>query len=154
MDALLVYVGKGESEAWLKAEVFRRGVEDRVFFLGWRSDVNDIMQLLDVFALPSLNEGMGRVLVEAMAAAKPVVASRVGGIPDLVKHEYNGFLARPGDAAALSFYIEKLLRDEPLRSRMGKRGQDLARNYAIENMIAKIERLYFSLFGGDALIPA
>jgi len=145
-DALLVYVGKGELEGKLKEEAFRRGVGDRVFFLGWRGDVHHVMQLFDVFVLPSLNEGMGRVLVEAMAAAKPIVASNVGGIPDLVKHEHNGFLARPADAQDLSYYIEKLLKDDQLRLRMGQRGQVLARDYSIEEMLAKLEQLYFSLY--------
>ncbi|MEW6670465.1 MAG: glycosyltransferase family 4 protein [Thermodesulfobacteriota bacterium] len=151
IDALLAYVGKGELEHKLKMEAFRRGVGDRVFFLGWRSDIEDVIQLFDVFVLPSLNEGMGRVLVESMAAGKPVVASNVGGIPDLVKHAHNGFLARPADARDLSGYIEKLLEDDQLRSRMGKKGQVLAREYNIENMISKIEQLYFSLFRDNLL---
>ena len=66
-------------------------------FLGWRDDIPEIMPLFDVFVLPSLNEGMGRVLVEAMAAGRPVVASRVGGIPDLVRHGETGLLVTPRD---------------------------------------------------------
>ena len=145
-NALLVYVGKGELEHMLKAETFSRGVEDRVVFLGWRSDIDDIIQLFDVFVLPSLNEGMGRVLVEAMAAAKPVVASDVGGVPDLVKHGLNGFLARPGDSRELSGYIEKLLGDDRLRANMGAQGRKLAENYTVDKMVAKIDALYISLF--------
>ena len=145
IDALLVYVGKGELEDKLKKEAFRRGVGDRVFFLGWRSDVNHIMQLFDVFVLPSLNEGMGRVLVEAMAAAKPVVASEVGGIPDLVRHGQNGFLVDPGDSKGLALYIEKLLADRELRFQMGGRGQKLSQDYSVQKMVAKIDALYFSL---------
>ncbi|MDF1590718.1 MAG: glycosyltransferase family 4 protein [Desulfobacterales bacterium] len=145
INALLVYVGKGELEPKLKAEAFSRGVEDRVVFLGWRSDVDDIVQLFDVFVLPSLNEGMGRVLVEAMAAAKPVVASDVGGIPDLVRHKQNGFLVNPGDSKGLAYYIEKLLADRQLRIQMGGRGQELSQHYSVRNMVAKIDALYFSL---------
>jgi glycosyltransferase involved in cell wall biosynthesis len=146
IDSALIYVGKGDLEDRLKAEALSRGVSNRVIFLGWRSDVDDIMQLFDVFVLPSLNEGMGRVLVEAMAAAKPVVACNVGGIPDLVKHGFNGFLARPGDSRELSVYIEKLLGDELLRTDMGAQGRKLAENYTVDKMIAKIDALYFSLF--------
>jgi len=151
IDSVLIYVGKGELEDKLKAEAVSRGVSDRVIFLGWRNDVNAIMQLFDIFVLPSLNEGMGRVLVEAMAAGKPVVASNVGGVPDLVKHEYNGFLARPADAQDLSHYIEKLLKNDQLRFRMGQRGQVLARDYSIEKMIIKLDQLYFSLFQDNLL---
>ena len=146
IDSVLIYAGKGELEGRLKAEALRRGVADRVFFLGWRSDIEDIIQLIDIFVLPSLNEGMGRVLVEAMAAAKPVVASNVGGIPDLVRHGQNGFLVSPGDRDGLAGCIEKLLADSQLRRQMGKRGQDLSRHFSVEMMIAKIDALYFSLF--------
>ncbi len=146
IDALLVFVGQGELETALREKAIARGVEDRVFFLGWRSDVHHVVQLFDLFVLPSLNEGMGRVLVEAMAAAKPVVASKTGGIPDLVQHGVNGFLVKPGDARELSFHIEKLLSAGHLRSEMGKRGQTLASGYSIEKMIAKTDALYFSLF--------
>lgn len=145
-DAQLVYVGQGELETKLREKVSACGVQDRVFFLGWRSDVHHIIQLFDLFVLPSLNEGMGRVLVEAMAAAKPIVASNTGGIPDLVKHEVNGFLTKPGDARDLSFHIERLLNDAQLRSIMGKRGQAMAGDYSIKKMVAKMEALYFSLF--------
>jgi glycosyltransferase involved in cell wall biosynthesis len=146
INALLVYVGKGELEHKLKAETFSRGVEDRVIFLGWRSDIDDIIQLFDVFVLPSLNEGMGRVLVEAMAAGKPVVASDVGGIPDLVRHRRNGFLVNPGDSNGMARYIEKLLTDRQLRRQMGAQGRKLAESYTVDKMVAKIDALYFSLF--------
>ena len=146
IDSVLIYVGKGDLEDRLRAHALSRGVSNRVLFLGWRSDVNDIMQLFDVFVLPSMNEGMGRVLVEAMAAAKPVVASNVGGIPDLVKHGLNGFLARPGDSRELAAYIEKLLGDDHLRTAMGARGRKLAENYTVDKMASKIDALYISLF--------
>jgi glycosyltransferase involved in cell wall biosynthesis len=140
----LVYVGKGELEQRLKSDAVRLGVADRVHFLGWRDDIPKIMQTFDVFVLPSLNEGMGRVLVEAMATGKAVVASNVGGIPDLVKHGQNGFLIKPGDIYALSFYIEKLLGDETLRSDMGEIGQTMSRNFSVKKMVDRIDRLYIS----------
>jgi glycosyltransferase involved in cell wall biosynthesis len=87
---------------------------------------------------------MGRVLVEAMATGKAVVASNVGGIPDLVKHGQNGFLIKPGDIYALSFYIEKLLGDETLRSDMGEIGQTMSRNFSVKKMVDRIDRLYIS----------
>ena len=98
------------------------GAADRVVFLGWRDDIEEIMPIFDVFVLPSLNEGMGRVLVEAMAAGRPVVASDVGGIPDLVKDGENGFLAEPGNARELSRGIKKLLSSETMRAQMGESG--------------------------------
>jgi len=145
-DIQLVYVGKGDLERELKGEVYRTGVSDKVRFLGWRDDIPEILQILDIFVLPSLNEGMGRVLVEAMASGKPIVASKVGGIPDLVKHGHNGFLVAPGDANGLSLAIKKLIEDEQLRLEMGARGRTMARDYGVEEMIKKIDDLYTSLY--------
>jgi glycosyltransferase involved in cell wall biosynthesis len=142
----LVYVGKGGLEAEVKKETYRIGVSDKVTFLGWRDDIPEIMQILDIFTLPSLNEGMGRVLVEAMAAGKPIVASNVGGIPDLVKDGQNGFLVKPGDANDLSFAIKRLLDDKKMREEMGRKGRAMAGDYSVEKMIEKIDALYTSLY--------
>ena len=145
-DIQLVYVGKGDLEKELKGEAYRTGVSDKVKFLGWRDDIPEIMQILDIFVLPSLNEGMGRVLVEAMASGKPIVASNVGGIPDLVKHGHNGFLVGPGDVNGLSLAIKKLIEDEQLRPKMGTNGRAMAWDYGVEEMIKKIDDLYTSLY--------
>ncbi len=145
-EATLVFVGKGDLEAELRAKALQMDVSDRVKFMGWRDDIPEIMKILDVFVLPSLNEGMGRVLVEAMASGRPVVASRVGGIPDLVKHGENGFLVEPGDENGLSAAIKKLLADKIMRNQMGQKGRIMAREFSVENMIEKIDVLYESLF--------
>ncbi|MDY6953648.1 MAG: glycosyltransferase family 4 protein, partial [Thermodesulfobacteriota bacterium] len=136
--AVLLYVGKGDMEPVLKEEARRMGASDKVLFLGWRDDIPEIMPCLDVFALPSLNEGMGRVLVEAMAAGKPVVASRVGGILDLVQEGLNGFLVEPGNPGALSDAIGRLLSDERLRYDMGRQGRERAQAFTVTKMIEKI----------------
>jgi glycosyltransferase involved in cell wall biosynthesis len=141
----LVFVGKGELEGQLRAEASRAGVSSKVDFLGWRDDVPEIMQVLDIFVLPSLNEGMGRVLVEAMAAGKPIIASRAGGIVDLVKDGENGLLIEPGDVDGLYLAIERLLNDREMRYDMGQRGKVIAREFSIERMLEKIEGLYSSL---------
>jgi glycosyltransferase involved in cell wall biosynthesis len=145
-DIHLVYVGKGDLEEAVKGEAYRTGVSDRVKFLGWRDDIPEIMHTLDVFVLPSLNEGMGRVLVEAMAAGKPIVASNVGGIPDLVKDGQNGFLVGPGDVNGLSLAMKKLIEDEELRVKMGAKGRAMAQSYGVEEMIRKIDDLYTALY--------
>jgi glycosyltransferase involved in cell wall biosynthesis len=145
-DIHLVYVGKGDLEEDVKREASRTGVSDKVKFLGWRDDIPEIMQILDVFVLPSLNEGMGRVLLEAMASGKPIVASNVGGIPDLVKDGQNGFLVRPGDVNGLSLAIKKLIEDKELRVKMGAKGRTMAQSYGVEEMIRKIDDLYTALY--------
>ena len=121
------------------------GIADNVRFLGWRSDVNKIMGCFDIFVLPSMNEGMGRVLVEAMAAGLPIVASRVGGIPDLVKHGENGLLVPPADAGALEQAISDLLSDKAKRKRMGEAGKKMCRPYSAEAMVEQIDDLYKNL---------
>jgi glycosyltransferase involved in cell wall biosynthesis len=142
----LFYVGKGELEAGLRTEALRMGLSDRVTFLGWRDDIPEIMQILDVFVLPSLNEGMGRVLVEAMAAGKPVVASNTGGIPDLVKDGQNGFLVEPGDVDGLSVAIKNLITDKKMRDEMGRQGRTVAQDFGVEKMVQKIDTLYCTLY--------
>ncbi len=144
-ETSLVFVGKGDLEKELREEALRMEASGRVSFLGWRDDIPEIMQILDIFVLPSLNEGMGRVLVEAMAAGKPVVASRVGGIPDLVKHGQNGLLVEPGDITGLSVAIRKLLIDKKMQDEMGMKGRTMAQNFGVEKMIEKIDALYSSL---------
>jgi glycosyltransferase involved in cell wall biosynthesis len=146
-DTQLVFVGKGDLEEELKAETLRMGASGRVIFLGGRYDIPEIMQILDILVLPSLNEGMGRVLVEAMAAGRPVVASSVGGIPDLVRHGQNGFLVGPGDVNGLSLAIKKLLIDNKMRDEMGRRGRAMAHDFSVEKMLEKIDALYSSLLG-------
>ena len=147
--SLLVLVGKGdekgEEEMKLREQVENLGLAYKVRFLGWRQDVDEIMGYFDIFVLPSLNEGMGRVLVEAMATGLPIVASRVGGIPDLVKHGENGLLVPPADTAALGNAISALLQDGARRKRMGKAGNEMCRPYSAEAMVEQIDVLYTEL---------
>ena len=144
-EASLVLVGKGDMDVDLRAEALRKNVNGKIKFLGWREDIDEIMPLFDMLVLPSLNEGMGRVLVEAMAAGKPVVASRVGGIPDLVRHGETGYLVPPADEKALANGIKKLLDDPAKAKQMGLRGRERCRQFSLEAMIEKLDDLYSSL---------
>lgn len=141
----LVYVGKGDLRGGLEARAAEMGASDKVTFLGWRDDVHEIIPVFDLFVLPSLNEGMGRVLVEAMAAGKPVVASHVGGISDLVKHNETGVLVPPGNTQALSQAILHILKNPKRGRKMGSLGKDLCRQFSIEAMIENIDNLYKGL---------
>jgi glycosyltransferase involved in cell wall biosynthesis len=107
--------------------------------------VHEIMGCFDIFVLPSLNEGMGRVLVEAMAIGLPIVASSVGGIPDLVEDGRNGLLVPSKDAAALEKAICDLLANKKKRNRMGKAGRKMCRRYSTEAMVEQIDELYTEL---------
>ncbi len=144
-EASLVMVGKGDLDVDLRAAARRKNVNGKVKFLGWRQDIDELMPLFDVLVLPSLNEGMGRVLVEAMAAGKPVVASRVGGIPDLVQDGKTGYLVPPADAKALAGAILKLLNNRDQAKLMGQRGKEYCRQFSLEAMITKLDDLYSDL---------
>ena len=144
-DTTFVFLGDGELLDELKNMATELGVEENVKFLGWRSDVAEVMSVFDVFVLPSLNEGMGRVLVEAMALGKPVIASNVGGISDLVINGKNGYLLPVGDVETFAVRIKELLDDPGKREEMGNTGQKYAAGYSSEEMVKKIDRLYREL---------
>jgi len=144
-ETSLLFVGKGDLDVNLRAQALEFGANGRVKFLGWRDDINEIMQVFDMLVLPSLNEGMGRVLVEAMAAGKPVVATNVGGIPDLVRDGETGYLVPPADEKALAEGIKMLLNDPGTAWEMGQQGKERCQQFSLEAMIAKLDDLYSSL---------
>jgi len=144
-DTYFLFAGDGPLRQSLEKKACRMGVKKNIIFLGWRDDVSKIISIFDIFVLPSLNEGMGRVLIEAMALRKPVVASRVGGIPDLVSHGKNGFLVQPKNPMELAKYIQHLLEDRGKREKMGSAGQETIFNFSKERMIEDTEKLYEEL---------
>ncbi|MHB8092095.1 MAG: glycosyltransferase family 4 protein [Syntrophales bacterium] len=144
-DVFLVLLGEGERRGELEEMARLLQISDSVMFLGWRPDVAAVMASFDIFCLPSLNEGMGKVIVEAMAMGLPVVASNVGGIKDLVRKGENGLLVPPGDVTALAKALSLLCSAPQERRRMGDAGRLLAPSYSSEAMIKKIDRLYGEL---------
>ncbi|MBW2063757.1 MAG: glycosyltransferase family 4 protein [Deltaproteobacteria bacterium] len=142
-NARLVIVGEGYLLDELTCQVKDLGLEEFVVFTGFVEDVPGIISTFDVAVLPSFFEGMGRVLLEAMAMEKPVVASRVGGIPDLVDDGKNGFLVNPRDPDALAGSIVKLLKDRALAGSMGKAGlEKICDKYSAKQMVRAIEGVY------------
>lgn len=140
-----LFAGDGHLRQSLEKKACRMGVRKNIVFLGWRDDVSKIISIFDIFVLPSLNEGMGRVLVEAMALRKPIVASRVGGIPDLVAHGKNGFLVQPKNPVELARHIQDLLENRAKRETMGFAGKEIISNFSKEKMIEDTEKLYEEL---------
>ncbi|MCJ7582600.1 MAG: glycosyltransferase family 4 protein [Candidatus Aminicenantes bacterium] len=141
-DVYFLFAGDGDQREALSALADRLGIKKNIVFLGWRNDLVEILSLYDIFVLPSLNEGMGRVLVEAMALGKPIVASNICGIPDLIQHGKNGFLVPPQNPEELAHHIQILLEDKHLRIQMGVEGKKLAPNYSAKKMVEQIESLY------------
>ena len=140
--ATVVYVGDGPLRPELERRADLLGLNGGVAFLGVRRDVAEIMPLFDLVVLPSLNEGMGKAAVEAMAAGRPVVGSRISGIQDVVRDGETGFLVPPGDPDGLARAIIRCLANPALGRTMGRQGQAQAGAYGIDTMMAKIDRLY------------
>jgi glycosyltransferase involved in cell wall biosynthesis len=141
----LLLLGEGELRKELEQLTIDLGIAENVCFLGWRSDAARVMSACDIFCLPSRNEGMGKVLVEAMELGKPIVASDIGGIKNLVRHGENGLLVPVGDVAAWTETIGSLCRDPDGRRRMGDAGRRIAPRYSSKEMIKMIDQLYGNL---------
>jgi glycosyltransferase involved in cell wall biosynthesis len=151
-NAKLVIVGEGDLYEELLRVVDQNGLSDSVLFTGFQADVSEILSTFDVAVLPSFFEGMGRVLLEAMAMEKPVVASNVGGIPDLVEHQSNGLLVKPGNAAELTDALERILSDRVLSSKMGKEGRKrIQEQFSSNTMVQSIDRVYRQLLTGKGV---
>jgi glycosyltransferase involved in cell wall biosynthesis len=145
-EAVLVIVGEGHLRDKLADLVDRLGLEGSVLFTGFQMDVRRTIATFDVAVLPSFFEGMGRVLLEAMAMGKPVVASSVGGIPDLVHHGKNGLLVTPGSVSELKSGLLTLIRNKALAEEMGKEGRNrISEEFSAGRMAQSIEKLYREL---------
>ncbi|HYL81550.1 MAG TPA: glycosyltransferase family 4 protein [Candidatus Acidoferrum sp.] len=140
--ARFLLVGDGELRTALEAKTRELGLTDRIIFTGFREDVPSLIAGMDVFVLPSLNEGMGRVLVMAMALGKPIAATRVGGVPELLGDDEAGILVPPGDPSALADAVSTLLADSRRASALGEAGRRRATRYGAEAMITALAKLY------------
>ncbi len=148
VDAELVLVGEGDRRPALEALAAELGLGDRVRLLGYRADMPEVYQALDVFALNSLREGLPNVLLEALALEVPVVATRVAGIPRLIEHEANGLLVGPEADDELAAAIRRLLGDGELRRRLAAAGRrTVEERYSFEVRMAKVRAIYDDLLG-------
>jgi len=133
----------------------RLGIRDRVVFTGLRSDVPSLLACAAVSVMPSLNEALSNVLLESMAAAVPVVATRVGGTPEAIQDGVTGMLVPPGDSPALAQGVLRLLGDAEFAARLGRGGRQLVhRRFSMSAMVQATERLYHSLLDRRRRIPA
>jgi glycosyltransferase involved in cell wall biosynthesis len=142
-------VGRGDLDAPLKEEVKRAGLEKQVRFLGFREDVAALLSLMDIFVLPSLSEGLSIALLEAMAAGIPVVATNVGGNPELVVDGETGYSVPPRDADALAAKLRLLLGDKCLAKKLGENGQKrVQQKFSLQAMADNYQELYESCLQG------
>jgi glycosyltransferase involved in cell wall biosynthesis len=144
-DTRFVFVGLGPLEDELKRESSQLGLEQTVIFTGFRADAQRLMQAFDLFALPSLHEGLPIALVEAMSLGVPAVVTRAGGTPEVIRDGREGYLVAPRDPDLLAARIVELLSDQDLRLRMGAEGKLRAEAFDIRRSVERMEVLYNEL---------
>jgi glycosyltransferase involved in cell wall biosynthesis len=144
-DARLMLIGQGPQEERLRARARELGIADRVIFAGFQREAHAFVAAFDVAVTPSIEEGFGLVALEAQALGVPVVASRVGGLPEIVLDGRTGLLVEPADASALAGAITRLLGDAELRRRMGEAAKREAQRFSLDAYVARLSAIYREL---------
>ena len=138
--------GIGPKEEELKELIKQKGLTDKVVFTGFVDEIYEVFNIIDINVISSLSEALCLSLIEGMSVGKPSVAADTGGIPEVIKNGYNGFLVPAGDAEGLADAILKLIHDPGLRKAMGDRGREIMeKSFTAEIMAEKIEELYESV---------
>jgi glycosyltransferase involved in cell wall biosynthesis len=146
VDACLCLVGDGPDRTQLEQRAHELGVVRDTLFLGYQENVAPFYAAFDALVLPSGNEGTPVSAIEALAAGRPVVATRVGGVPDVVRDGEDGFLVEAGATDELAERLARLARDPELRRRMGEEGRSrVVPRYAVDRLVDDVDRLYRSL---------
>jgi glycosyltransferase involved in cell wall biosynthesis len=140
--------GAGPLRDQLERQAAHLGLQGEVQFLGFVGDIAKFLADIDIFVMPSLYEGLGVAVLEAMAASKPVIASRVGGLAEAVAEDVTGILVPPANATALAQAIAKLSHARSLAREMGQQGrQRVERHFTLEQMATANETYYYELLG-------
>ena len=151
IDAVLCMVGDGPDRAGLERRAHELGIVRDTLFLGYQEDVAPFYAAFDALVLPSANEGTPVSAIEALAAGRPVVATHVGGVPDVVQEGDDGFLVELGATDDLAERLARLARDPELRERMGRAGREhVLPRYAVARLVDDVDRLYRSLLSAAA----
>jgi glycosyltransferase involved in cell wall biosynthesis len=146
VDAVACLVGDGPDRARLEQLAHDLGIARACFFAGYQPDVAGYYRLFDAFFLPSVNEGTPVSAIEALASGTPVVANRVGGVPDVVRDGIDGFLVEPGDVEGAAERLAGLARQPELRTRLGESGRErVLERYGVARLVDDVDRLYRSL---------
>ncbi len=145
-DARFLLAGDGPLRKELEKKCRELGINSSVFFLGSQKDIRPFLYGVDLIVLPSLNEGMGRILLEAQAMGKPVIGTSVGGIPEVIRGEETGLIIPPKDPEALAAAILQLLKDPGRRERMGQRAKEwVDQRFGVERMVEQAASVYEAL---------
>ena len=147
-ETVFVLAGDGPERSTLETEAKKRGIGDRVLFLGQVADVTKLLASSDIFVLPSLYEGLPLSVLEAMAAGKPVVATDIGGTKEAVVNGVTGLLVPAGNSSELAVAIQKMISDTTMASRMGVAGKARAKaRFSSGAMVSGVTRVYQELLG-------
>lgn len=144
-EVRFILVGHGPLESKIRRQVHQLGLDGTVIFSGARDDAPRVAGACDLFALPSLSEGLAIALIEAMALGKPAVVTRVGGLIEVVDHGEHGLVVDPGSPGALADAIITLLHDAELRHRLGEAGRLRAAGFDIRTAVRRHEEIYAEL---------
>ena len=148
----LIVVGGGELADDLRSRAASLGIDGRVHFLGARRDLGNVLSAIEIFTMPSYWEGLPLSMVLAMGAGLPVVASRVAGIPEVVKDRVSGLLVDPGDSAQLARALSVLVQDASLRARLGGAARDFVRpRFGVDGYVSSITALYDRLLAAKGI---
>ncbi len=148
-QAQFVLAGDGPLRASLEAQARSLGLEQRVKFLGYRSDIPDLLAGCNVFVLPSLYEGLPLSILEAMSAGKPVIATQIGGTDEAVIPGETGLLVPPADPTALAAAIQRVLDDRPFARRLALAGRArVEREFSAATMVQQVTNVYAELLAG------
>ena len=152
-DARFLVVGDGADRKELEEQAGRWGLGQRTVFTGFRGDIPELLSQAAVSVLPSLSEGLSNSLLESMAAGVPVVATSVGGNPEVIKDGVTGLLVPPRDAVALAAAIGHLLEDKELAASFGEAGRRrVAELFSVERSVRETEYLYERLVGANGCV--
>lgn len=152
-DVHLIVAGDGSLSSDLRKSAQTLGITDSVHWLGWRDDAPRVMASLDIFLMPSLWEGFGLVMLEAMSNRVPIIASRVSAIPEVLKHGQSGWLVNPRDVDDLAQGLYYLLMDVPFRHYIGLLGEDrLEQSFSATKMVNKTLEVYRTILDSPPLV--
>ena len=151
-NAVFVFAGDGPQYGNISKLIGEKNLGSHVLLLGLRRDIPNVLKSIDLFALPTLEEALGTAFVEAMAMKKPVIGTRVGGVPEVVHEGENGFLVNPGDPTDLADAIIRLLKNPDLAKSMGERGRSIATTeFTVDRMCVRMQELYKALLHTRAI---
>lgn len=141
-----IFAGNGPQEAEIKNKIKENDLEDKIYLLGWRDDIKELINSSDVIGLFSKREGLGKCLLEAMICGKCVIATNTRGPREIIEHNINGFMVDVGDIESTAKFIEELYINNDIRCKFDQRAIDTADKYLLDNVLNQLSCIYEELY--------